>query len=76
MSDKKSQRVLLRVTEEMAQTIRALAEIHRRPIQDELRFLIECGLEQNLGHTRKERPGPRRQLPATGVNSRQREGAA
>jgi hypothetical protein len=68
---KKSERLLLRMSEEMASTVRALAELHHRRIQDEIRFLIARGLEHSMPEMLKEKPGPQRQLPSTGVNSRQ-----
>ena len=71
---KKTERLLLRMSEEMARTVRALAELHHRSLQDEIRFLIARGLDHSMPETLKDKPGPKRQLSSTGVNSRQPQG--
>jgi hypothetical protein len=43
---KKTERVLMRVSEDMAREVRALAELECRSIQDQFRVLIICGLQQ------------------------------
>lgn len=69
-------RVLLRVTEQMARKIKALAELNSRKYQDEIRYRIGIGLDHALLSEGKVRPGPKRQLSSTNGNSRQQEGAA
>jgi hypothetical protein len=46
MAFTKSDRVLMRVTEDMAREVRALAELEHRTIQDQYRFLISTALQQ------------------------------
>lgn len=46
MNGKKTERMLMRFSEEMSLQIRALAEIEHRTIQDQIRFLIAAGLSQ------------------------------
>jgi hypothetical protein len=45
MLETKDERMQLRLTAEMAKRIRALAEIHNRPFQDQIRHLLMIGLE-------------------------------
>jgi hypothetical protein len=50
---KKTERVLMRVSEDMAREVRALAELECRPIQDQCRLLIMIGLSHakaNVGN--------------------------
>lgn len=68
MSTKKSARLLLRMNEAMAAEIRVRAEIHFRAIQDEIRYLIACGLKHVAEIDSKETKGERRQQPSTGGN--------
>ena len=46
MAFTKSERVLMRVTEDMAREVRALADLEHRTIQDQYRFLISTALQQ------------------------------
>ena len=50
----KSQRMQLRITEDMGTSVRALAAIEQRTYQDELCHLITLGLEQKQSVYRKE----------------------
>lgn len=72
---KKTHRVLLRVSEEMAITVKALAELNHRAIQDELRFLIARGLEHSLGQRSKVRTAPPRQRLSIAEQDRQEKSA-
>lgn len=65
MCTKKSERLLLRMNEAMAAEVRTNAERHYRAIQDEIRWLIACGLKHAA---EKETKGERRQQPSTGGN--------
>ena len=47
MAFTKSERVLMRVTEDMAREVRALADLEHRTIQDQYRFLISTALQHN-----------------------------
>jgi len=46
LNGKKTERILMRVSEEMSLQIRALAELEHRTLQDQIRFLIAAGLSQ------------------------------
>jgi hypothetical protein len=46
LNGKKTERMLMRFSEEMSLQIRALAELEHRSIQDQIRFLIASGLSQ------------------------------
>lgn len=67
---KKTERLLLRVSEDMAQAVRELAEAEHRSIQDQLRYLIAVGLKHHQSEVLKENGERSRLLRSTGVNSR------
>jgi len=46
LNGKKTERMLLRVSEDMARSVRAMAELEHRSIQDQFRFLIASALQQ------------------------------
>jgi hypothetical protein len=53
MAFTKTERMRLRVTEDMLREIRALADLQHRSIQDQARYLMAVGLEQmRLGTTK------------------------
>lgn len=68
MLETKDERMQLRLTAEMAKRIRALAEIHNRPFQDQIRHLLMIGLEQAGG---KESVVKRRHAASHGVTDSQ-----
>jgi hypothetical protein len=84
MAFTKSERVLMRVTEDMAREVRALADLEHRTIQDQFRFLISTGLQQSKragngrGDFRRQRPsteifaeGQAKELSSAAVKSGQ-----
>jgi hypothetical protein len=79
MAFTKTERVRLRVTEDMAREIRAIAELEHRQVQDQIRFLIAMGLEQRRRGTEKERDAESRPtlshaVPSTRTSEAQAKG--
>jgi hypothetical protein len=72
---KKSERLLLRVTEDMAQQVRSLADVSERTITGQLRALIKTGLEHEAGKCSKVIGAKKSQLLSTG-GKREKESAA
>jgi hypothetical protein len=70
MAFTKSERMRLRVTEDMAREIRVLAEAECRSLQDQIRFLISVGLEQRRRSVGKALEGEMRPLSARPVPRR------
>lgn len=64
---KKTERVLMRVSEDMAREVRAMAELEHRSIQDQFRYLISRALQHGLSGTAKETRARTRQAPSTGT---------
>lgn len=76
-NEKKTDRLLLRMGEEMAREIRQLADIGHRSIQNQIRYLLEIALKHESKLRDKVSPGPSRQLMSSGGNYRkEEEGAA
>ena len=71
MLRKKSERLLLRVTEDMARQVRQFADIHHRTIQDELRYLISCGFHHIAAEGGKEINVKSRQLLSSDVGKKE-----
>jgi hypothetical protein len=64
LNGKKTERVMLRISEEMAQRIRALAEVEHRQVQDQVRFLIAVGLSHSRLAAGNATTGQRSQQPS------------
>lgn len=62
---KRTERVLMRVTPDMASEVRALAELEHRTIQDQFRFLIASALQQRSLHHGNGTPIPPRRAVST-----------
>jgi hypothetical protein len=45
MQQTKTEKLHIRLTEDVAREVRAIADLEHRPIQDQLRFLIVLGLQ-------------------------------
>jgi hypothetical protein len=45
MQQTKTEKLHIRLTEDVARQVRAIADLEHRPIQDQLRFLIVMGLQ-------------------------------
>jgi hypothetical protein len=55
MAFTKTERMRLRVTEDMLREVRALADLQHRSIQDQARYLMAIGLEHSRRGASKER---------------------
>jgi hypothetical protein len=67
LNGKKTERVLMRVSEDMEREVRALAELEHRPIQDQYRALIAEALQQRRSDSSNGiRKPPRRALSTDG----------
>lgn len=74
MLHKKSARLLLRVTEDMAQEVRDLADVSERTITGQLRALIRSGLEHEAGKCGKDTGAKKRLLLSTGGDREEKAG--
>ena len=73
--EKKTEKLRIRLTPSVAAAVRALAEIERRPFQDQLGVLVEQGLRTH-GFGSNGNRGARRRLMTLGAAPRRAEGAA
>jgi hypothetical protein len=71
LNGKKSERMLLRVSEDMARSVRALAELEHRSIQDQFRFLIANALQQAQQGSGNGTSARKRQAPSTNPFAKQ-----
>lgn len=53
LNGKKSEKMHVRLTEDLAREVRAIADLEHRPIQDQIRVLIFLGL-QSLRHGNRD----------------------
>lgn len=65
LNGKKTERMLMRFSEEMSLQIRALAELEHRSIQDQIRFLIASGLSQAWSRSGNGTMSTERQVAST-----------
>jgi len=65
LNGKKTERMLLRVSEDMARSVRAMAELEHRSIQDQFRFLIASALTQMQSGSGNRTDERKRQAPST-----------
>ena len=62
-SGKNTQKMHIRLTEDVAREVRATADLDHRPIQDQLRFLIVLGLQAVRDRVEGNRSKSRRAVP-------------
>lgn len=67
LNGKKTERMLLRVSDDMARSVRAMAELEHRSIQDQFRFLIAIALQQTQSGSGNGIGETTRQAPSTSV---------
>jgi hypothetical protein len=69
MAFTKTERMRLRVTEDMLREVRALADLQHRSIQDQARYLMAIGLEHARRGASKERRAEQRAAMGPSVPS-------